>query len=220
MRRPAHLLLALAIAALAVLPAARPAAAADEPGGWVTIFDGRSLEGWKPVVDNGAFRLEDGLLVAGGAEMNHLFYTGPLADGDFRNFELLAEVKTTAGSNSGIFWHTRPEKGFLLAGYEAQINNSSPKDKRRTGSLLIVEDRLESPVKDGQWFTYRIRVEGKRIVLAVNDQTIVDYTEPDNPQRPPNRQGRVLSHGAIAIQAHDPQSTVYFRNIRLRILSD
>ncbi|MBI3461832.1 MAG: DUF1593 domain-containing protein [Planctomycetes bacterium] len=196
-----------------------PVAAQEPQTGWITLFNGQSLDGWTPVDNFGGFEVRDGLLVAGGSKMNHLFYTGPGSAGGLKNFELQAEVKTTRGSNSGIFFHTKPESGFLLTGYEAQID-STHTDRRRTGSLLDVEDRLETPVKDDEWFSYHILVQGKRIVLKVNDRTTVDYTEPENPKRSERRARRVLSRGAIAVQAHDPQSIVYFRNIRLKSLPD
>ena len=114
----------------------------------------------------------------------HLFYVGPVANHDFKNFELKLEAKTKPGSNGGIFFHTEPQSGFLKKGYEAQICNTHT-DKRRTGSLLIIKDILDtSPVKDNEWFEYHIIVSGKRIVLKVNGQTTVDYTEPENPPRP------------------------------------
>jgi hypothetical protein len=191
---------------------------AQEPG-WITLFDGKSLAGWKPVDNTGGFELRNGELVAGGAKMNHLFYVGPGSDGGFKNFELQAEVKTTAGSNSGIFFHTQPESGFLSVGYEAQIDNTHT-DRRRTGSLVDVEDRFETPVKDDEWFTYHVLVQGKRIVFKINDKTVLDYTEPENPPRSARRAKRVLSRGAIAIQGHHPKSIVYFRNIRLKTLPD
>lgn len=187
---------------------------------WQSLFDGKTLSGWKAADHDECFKVQDGLIVAGGGPMAHLFYVGPVGNHDFKNFELKAEVKVTPGSNSGIFFHTEPQSGFLKKGYEAQICNACI-DKRRTGSLLIVKDILDtSPVKDDEWFEYHISVSGKRIVLKVNGQTTVDYTEPDKPERPAGRERRVLSHGQIALQAHDPNSTVLYRSIKLKVLPD
>ncbi len=190
---------------------------ADE---WQSLFDGKTLSGWKAADHDECFRVQDGTLVAGGGPMAHLFYVGPLRNGDFKNFEFKAEVKTTPGSNSGIFFHTEPQSGFLKKGYEAQIDNTHT-DKRRTGSLLIIKDILDtSPVKGNEWFEYHVIVSGNQITLKVNGKTTVDYTEPANPERPKGRERRVLSHGQIALQAHDPQSIVYFRNLRVKVLPD
>jgi hypothetical protein len=153
--------------------------------------------------------------------MAHLFYVGPVRNHNFRNFEFQAEVKTLPGSNSGIFFHTeKGGPGLVRKGYEAQVNNSHARDPRRTGSLVIIEDRTETPVKDGEWFEYGITVKGKRIILSLNGKPVVDYTEPDKPQRPKGREQRVLSSGTFALQAHDPNSTTYYRNIRVRPLPD
>lgn len=190
---------------------------ADE---WQAIFDGKSLDDWKAADHDECFKVEDGAIVAGGGPMAHLFYVGPVGNHDFKNFELKIEVKTKPGSNGGIFFHAEPQSGFLKKGYEAQVSNTHT-DKRRTGSLLIIKDIMDtSPVKDDEWFEYNIIVSGKRIVLKVNGQTTVDYTEPENPERPKGREGRLLSHGQIALQAHDPKSTVFYRNIRVKVLPD
>ncbi len=195
------------------------ASLADD-GQWQSLFDGKSLDGWKAADHDECFKVQDGNLVAGGGPMAHLFYVGPISNHDFKNFELKIEVKTTPGSNGGIFFHTEPQSGFLKKGYEAQIDNTHT-DKRRTGSLLVIKDIMDtSPVKDDEWFEYHILVLGKRIVLKINGQTTVDYTEPENPERPKGRERRVLSHGQIALQAHDPNSTVYYRNIKVKVLPD
>lgn len=211
----AVLLASRSAAAIAALPESGDQQ--KDEGGWFSLFDGKTLSGWKPVKQNGAFRVHNGMIVAGGAQMNHLFYEGPVNKGRFKNFELRLEVMTTPGSNSGIFFHTKPEPGFLLKGYEAQINTSH-RDKRRTGSLLDVKHLTGSPTRDNEWFDYHIMVNGKRIVLKVDERVTVDYAEPANPIRTERRRNRVLSSGQIAIQGHDPNSIVYFKNIRIRPL--
>ena len=185
--------------------------------GFSSLFDGKSLNGWKPVKSLDGFEVKDGKLVAGGAAMDHLFYVGPVNGGVFKNFELKCEVMATPGSNSGIFFHTAPKEGALTKGYEAQISTTH-KDTRRTGSLFDVVDVRETKTKDNEWFEYHIVVKGKRIVLRVNGETIVDYTEPPNPKRSERRKERLLSSGQIAIQGHDPKSNVYFRSIRIKPL--
>ena len=113
------------------------------------------------------FRVEDGLIVAHGPR-SHLFYTGPVAEHDFKNFELEVEAMTTPGSNSGVFFHTEfQEEGWPARGYEAQVNNSHT-DPRLTGSLYAIEDVLEKRVRDNEWFVERITVRDRRIIIQVN----------------------------------------------------
>jgi hypothetical protein len=197
--------------------------AADE---WRSLFDGHSLAGWKANVDPEAWSVADGAIRAHAVKTaSHLFYVGEHADGveAFKDFELEAVVRGEPGANSGIFVHTdmavRNDQNLLANGYEIQLN-SSEIEKRKTGSLYAVVDLDKSPVDETQWFTLYVRIDGKRIVVRVNDQTVVDYTEPDDVVRPPERAGRKLNpKGAgIALQAHDPKSTFYFKSIRVRPL--
>ena len=186
-------------------------------GEWISLFDGESLEGWTASQDRETFRVEDGLIVAHGPR-SHLYYTGPVADHDFKNFELEVEVLTTPGSNSGIYFHTEfQDEGWPARGYEAQVNNSHT-DPRLTGSLYGIEDVLEKKVRDNEWFVQRISVRDQRILIQVNRETVVDYTEPEDPQRPEDMGGRLLSSGTIALQGHDPGSKVFYREVRVKLL--
>src|SRR5690606_34568875 len=101
---------------------------------WVSLFDGKSLDGWKVGENADAFVVEDGAIVVNG-RVGHLFYMGEVKNHDFKNFEFKADVMTTPGSNSGIYFHTVfQNSGFPSKGYEVQVNNSQS-DWKRTGSL-------------------------------------------------------------------------------------
>jgi hypothetical protein len=201
-----------------ILLALASIAPADE-GPWQSLFDGKSLADWDAEDHGECFKVQEGAIVAGGGPLARLNYVGPVNRHDFKNFELKVEVMAKPGSNGGVFFHTGPQSTSLKRGYEAQICNSCG-DNRQTGSLLVIADLPQSPVKDNEWFEYHILVSGKRIVLKVNGKTTVDYTEPVNPKRPDSWEQRVLSHGLIALQAHDPGSTVFYRNIRVKVLPD
>lgn len=202
----------------AVVAAAALAArtSAQGAGGWVSLFDGKSLDGWKVGENAATFSVADGAIVVAGPRA-HLFYVGPVGNHTFTNFEFKAEVKTTSGSNSGIYFHTEfQEGGWPAKGYEVQVNNSHT-DWRRTGSLYAVQDVKEG-VKDDEWFTEHITVTGKRVVIRVNDKVVVDYTEPANAERSPDMAKRLLSSGTFALQGHDPKSKVFYRNIQVKPL--
>jgi hypothetical protein len=188
-------------------------------GGWISLFDGKSLNGWQVGNNASTFSVENGMIVANGP-VAHLFYTGQVQQHQFKNFEFKADVMTTPGSNSGIYFHTQyQESGWPSKGYEVQVNNSHT-DWRRTGSLYAIQDVKEVFVKDNEWFTEKITVQGKRVVIMINDKPVVDYTEPDNLQRPKEMADRLLSSGTFALQGHDPKSKVYFRNIEVKALPD
>jgi len=186
---------------------------------WVNVFDGKSLAGWKANEKPESFSVENSELKMKGG-MAHLFCEKE-GFADLKNFEFKAEVKTLPGSNSGVFFHTENRgPGGLKKGYEAQINTSFVKDPRKTGSLVDVKDLDKSPVEDNVWYEFHLVVKGKQIIVNINGKPVVDYTEEDKPTRKKGREERLLSHGPIALQAHDPESTTFFRNIQIKKLPD
>ena len=202
---------------LLAVSGASPTTGAQENVEWVSLFDGESLEGWRVSENLDSVAIENGAIVMRGPRA-HVFYVGPVEDHSFEDFELELEVFAEPGSNSGVYFHTEyQEDGWPAKGYEAQVNNTHS-DWRRTGGLYAIEDVREAPVADGEWWTYTIRVEGKRIVLEVNGATTVDYTEPEKAEREEGYEGRLLSSGTFALQCHDPKSVVHYRNIRVKAL--
>jgi hypothetical protein len=197
---------------------------------WVSLFDGKSLNDWQPSESPASWAVEDGAIVTRGPR-SHLFYVGDVSNHEFRNFELEAEVRSTPGSNSGLYVHTKVQgPGFPAAGYELQVINSNPPlpagnpnayvEHKMTGSIYAVRNSWTTAVRDNEWFRYRIRVVGRTIQTFINDVLTCEYTEPDNPFRPPDKAQRLLGSGTFAIQAHDPGSVVYFRALRVRVLPD
>jgi Domain of Unknown Function (DUF1080) len=184
--------------------------------GWISLFDGKSLNGWKVGNNATSIRADSGMIIVNGP-VAHLFYDGDVQNHDFKNFEFKADVMTKPGSNSGIYIHTKyQESSWPKIGYEVQVNNSHG-DWRRTGSLYGISDVKETYVKDDEWYTEYIKVEGKHVIIKINDKTVVDYTEPDDVNRPDDPL-RKLSSGTFAFQAHDPKSKVYYKNIMVKPL--
>ncbi len=202
------------IAALAVCCLGANTHAADDKG-FVTIWDGKTFNGWKISENPESWSIVDGTIKSNG-QRSHLFYTAD--EKPFKDFELKVDVMTKANSNAGIYFHTKfqPE-GWPKYGFEAQVNNSYNKDPRKTGSLYAVKDVLEAPAKDDEWFTEHIIVKGKHVTIKINDKVVVDYTEPDD-HKPGEDFTRHVDEGTFALQAHDPGSTVYFKNIRVKRL--
>ncbi len=190
-----------------------------EPG-FIPLFDGKTLNGWTANEMPDAFVVEDGCIHCQSG-FAHLFYNGAVNNHTFTNFELRAEFKVGPGANSGIFFHTTNEgAGKVTKGYEAQICSKSHRDPAKTGSLYAIENIKEVVARDDEWSSYTIIVRGKHITLKINDKVTVDYTEPVNPKRAKGRERRVLSSGTFALQGHDPGSHTWFRNIRVKLLTD
>ncbi|WP_338869907.1 DUF1080 domain-containing protein [Spirosoma sp. SC4-14] len=185
--------------------------------GWVSIFDGKTLNGWKVGDNASTFSVEDGAIVVHGPRA-HLFYEGPVGNHNFKNFEWKAQVKTTPGSNSGMFIHTEyQETGWPSKGYEIQVNQSHT-DWRKTGSVYGLQDVKDVFVKDDEWYTEHIIVQGKKVTVKINDKTINEYTEPES--RSNGTDPKRLSSGTVALQGHDPKSMVYYKDIQIKILPD
>jgi len=185
--------------------------------GWISLFDGKSLKDWKVGKNASTFSVDSGMIIVNGPTA-HLFYDGPVKNHEFKNFEFKARVMTTPGSNSGIYFHTiYQDSSWPQKGFEVQVNNSHT-DWKRTGSLYDIQDIREVYVKDYEWYTEYIKVEGKHVIVKINDKQVVDYTEPDNVKIPANHSGRVISSGTFALQGHDPKSKVYFKDIMVRPL--
>ena len=104
----------VAIALLLAAPAAAYALS-DDTGEWISLFDGKSLDGWRAEGNKKAFAAENGQIVAKGElvdpnrERALLYYVGPTRNADFKNFELSLEAMTrprAASSTSGSGWRS------------------------------------------------------------------------------------------------------------------
>ena len=188
---------------------------AGEEDGWVTIFDGKTFKGWKASENKDSWKIEDGAFVCHGPR-SHLFYVGD--EKPFVNFEFQADVMTTPGSNSGIYFHTRyQDTGWPTYGYETQVNISHS-DSIKSGSLYGVVKVTDPSAKDNEYWTQHITVNGRHVIVKINDKVVVDYEEPEGKDATSTDFERRLGSGTFALQAHDPKSKAYFKNIKVRRL--
>jgi hypothetical protein len=183
----------------------------SECGAWDDLFNGQNLTGWRIGENAESFSVHDGMMVVNGPRA-HAYYVGLGGNASFKDFVFQADVMTTPGANSGIYFHTRYQsEDWPSVGYEAQINQTHS-DPKKTGGLYDVKDNFEAVAQDNEWFNYEVTVSGKRIVLKINGQTVTDYTEPANLNRP----WRQLGQGTFAVQSHHPGNPVFLRNIRVQ----
>jgi hypothetical protein len=197
-------------------PGSAPAEEAE-----TSLFDGASLAGWKAAEDPASFRVEDGAIVCNGPRA-HLFYVGADGKADFENFELTAEVKTKPGTNSGIYFHTAwQETNWPSQGFEVQVDNSQKQhgdylEYKMTGSLYGIRNVYKALVPDDEWFTMTITVQRPRVQVRLNGTLVVDYVEPAEPLPEGAPKLNHLGRGTFALQAHDPESTALYRNLRVK----
>lgn len=224
------------------------AADTSEPeNGFTSLFDGKTLDGWKVGQNANAFQVHDGMIVmeypATDRGPAHLFYVGTVNDHNFKNFDLRVEVMTFPGANSGIYFHTKyQEANWPKFGLECQVDNSHS-DWRRTGSLYGIRNITwgpetppadnkqmvtvlpKPPVTDNVWYTQEIVCQDGLLTVKLNGQTMVEYRLPDADVEHKLTTGMIwLPRGTFALQGHPPMpghgSQTCFRNIRVKILPD
>lgn len=184
---------------------------------WIPLFNGKDLQGWKIAENPDSFKIEDGIIKIDGPRA-HAFYVGEVNNGEFKDFELMVELKTMPKANSGIFFHTAyQEEGWPNKGYEVQVNQSHG-DWRKSGSLYSFNDVRETYVNDGEWYTTHIIVKGDHVTVKLNGETVMEYIESEDPNRPENAGEKRIDRGTFAIQAHDPESVIYYRSIKVKVL--
>ncbi len=197
------------------------AACVPAQDGWISLFNGKDFTGWKVNENQQTFTIKDGAIVSHGPR-SHCFYVGDVHNHDFKDFELMVDVMTLPGANGGVYFHTAyqdvswPEQGF-----EVQVNETNG-DHIKSGSLYHVKDigadDIKGIVQDNEWFTEHIVVKGDRVTISLNGKEVVDWTQPADWQGTSDFAGRRIGHGTIALQGHDANSTVYYKNIRIRPL--
>jgi hypothetical protein len=202
----------------ALLAFASTAFAAESEEGFTQLFDGKSFDGWKINESPSSWKIEDGAIVANGPR-SHCFYVGD--DKPFKNFELRVDCKAKKNSNGGIYIHTQwQDENWPKFGHEIQVNNSFDKDPKKSGSVYGVVNVMQTYIPDDTWWTETIIVKNRHITVKLDDKIVVDYEERKdiNPDSPAFE--RRLGSGTFALQAHDPNSVIAYKNIRVKRLPD
>jgi len=195
-------------------------------GEWVDLFDGQTMNNWRPSENKGSWKVVNGELTANGPR-SHLFYTGPVRSADFRNFELEVELTTQPECNSGVYFHTAyQETDFPEKGFEIQVNNTARGgngylERKKTGSLYGIRNMYKQLVPDQKPFRIHVAVRGKNVQIRINNELVVDYVEPTPPVIPAGGEKlRFLDHGTFALQCHNEGSKVSYRKVRVLPLPD
>ncbi|MDH6305116.1 hypothetical protein M2459_002213 [Parabacteroides sp. PF5-5] len=167
------------------------------------LFDGKDSNKWKTT---GLVAVADEALTLSGAEAQAV-----LKGGDYQNFFLSMDVRTTPGAKGAVWFHTDPS---LTKGYQVAINNNreDPEWWKMTGSLLSVRNLTKSFVKENDWFKLDITVEGHFIMVRINGSPVVEYIEPAAPYRVGANTTALLSKGTFALVS-DGSGDIQFKNI-------
>lgn len=168
--------------------------------GWIALFDGHSLFGWKGNSDAN-WRVDDGVIVADKGEQGLLVTTSPFAD-----FELRCDFRLEKGGNSGIFLRTplKPTDPAVDC-YELNICDSH---EMFPSASLVARARPKEPVNvEEEWHTYQVKVEGPQVAVTLDGKPVLEYT--DETESP-------LTFGFIGLQFREGKAE--FKNVFLRPL--
>jgi len=190
-----------------------PRASNGRSEGWVELFNGVNLDGWREnrFAHEPRWEVVDGVLKARGGQG----YLATLEE--FDDFELFAEVRITDSGawhgNSGIYIrcqaHEDRAKEFP-PGYEVQCDHND--SNNYTGSIYnlgVPGARAPKPrAVDGQWFTMRVLARGDHLQSWVDGEPAADCRDPKNR----------FTRGYILLQQHHKTGVVEFRQLRIRRL--
>lgn len=231
-----HLIYSIAAAALAL---GSPSFAAEPSGDWISLFDGKTLKGWKPsTVGKATYTVVDGAIR--GETVEGSTNTFLLSEEQFDDFELEFEVKVHDSLNSGVQIRSREKTEADLAasgkdgkpatdlsrffGPQVEIESSPGQAGYIYGEATGLgwlspepkdDSHAHSHMKNGEWNQFRVVAKGARIQTFINGTAVADLSH----------DGVFKSHpkGHIGLQVHGIKAgtgpfDVSWKNIRIRSL--
>ena len=186
----------LSIGAISLQPVS--GAAGQAGGGWTTLFDRFSLDGWN-VLGNANWELADGAVQADSG-------SGFLVtENSYSDFELTLEFWVDEPANSGIFIRCADTQAVRdTNSYEVNIFDTRSDQTYRTGGIVHIASPMSVINAGGRWNTYQIVAEGPRLTVTLNGTRMVDVEDTQ------------FADGPIALQYG--AGLVRFRNVRIRSL--
>ena len=167
--------------------------------GWVSLFNGKELTGWKK---NGEEKwiVEQGTILCESTANKYGYLT---TEKSYRDFDLRLKFKGEAAGNSGVFFHARitgldPQHGPDIEGMQVEVD---PNVGKHTGGLyesggrgwvMMPTAEGEQALKAGEWNDLEVSVRGNHIVTQLNGVKVADYTD-TSPR---------FTDGVIGLQIH------------------
>lgn len=187
-----------------------------EPPKYVRIFDGRTTAGWDGDFEK-TWRIRDGAFVGGSLETTVPRNEFVATTAQYTNFVLRLEFKLLGNDgfvNAGVQVRSqRVPNHHEMVGYQVDIGDptwwGSIYDESRRNKVLAQADMNEvnKILRRGEWNSYEIRCEGRRVRAYINGLMTVDYTEPDT---------AIPQFGRIGLQVHGGgKAEVYYRAIEV-----
>jgi hypothetical protein len=160
----------VAVAVAAVV--AVPLASGQTGPGWVSLFDGKSIDDWNRVGETN-WRIEDGAIVADkrtSKDTAHL-----VTKNSYKDFMIYAEFWASDDANSGIFIRCADPKSIgAKTCYEVNIFDQRKDPTYGTGSIVYFAEVSPMPKAGGKWNTFEITAKGRQITVMLNGAKTVD----------------------------------------------
>jgi hypothetical protein len=173
---------------------------AELADGWIALFDGQTLFGWKPH-SKADWQVKDGAIFVSSGERGLLCTTV-----QFDNYVLKCDFRAAKDTNSGLFLRTAPVVGMndiTTKCYE--LNIAPPDNPFPTGSFVGRQKSKEAPERAGEWQSFEATLDGGQATVKLNRQTVLEYSDP-----------KPVGRGYIGLQLNSGQ--VEFKNIKLKPL--
>ena len=197
-------LLFLAAAALAqdskkVAAAPKPLTEAELADGWISLFDGETLFGWK-AASKADWQVKDGAIVVSGGEKGLLCTTV-----EFDNYVLKADFRAAKDTNSGIFLRTAPVVGMndiTTKCYE--LNIAPPDNPFPTGSFVGRRKARQCPSETGEWQSYEVTLDGAKVDSQAQRRNGARIHRPQADR--PRLHRPAAQRGQVRVQEHQAQA--------------
>lgn len=184
--------------------------AAVSAHGQKSLFNGKDLQGWQ-IHGTEKWYAQDGELICESGPEKQYGYLSTMES--FKDFELTLEFKQESNGNSGVFFHCSVE-GTKVAGWQAEVaplnrHTGGIYESYGRGWLIQPDPSKEKFLKENDWNTMVVRVEGNKVTTWLNGEQMIELVD----QKIGN------SEGKIALQIHDGGGVrVRWRNIKVKTL--
>lgn len=158
------------------------------------LFNGKDLKGWT-VAGTEKWYVEKGELICESGPDKQYGYL--VSDKSFKNFDLTVEFKQESNGNSGVFFHSSIE-GTKIAGWQAEVaplnhDTGGIYESYGRGWLIKPEAEKQSVLKEGDWNSLRVLMQGNKVTTWLNGVQMVELVD--------EKIG--AADGKIALQIHD-----------------
>ncbi|MFV0593754.1 MAG: DUF1080 domain-containing protein [Draconibacterium sp.] len=207
------------LASLLIISAFLVSATAGKEKGWTSLFDGKTLKGWKVLNGTAEYKVENGEII--GTSKTGTPNTFLVTEKNYGDFILEYEMKMESGLNSGVQIRSNSLKEYRdgrVHGYQIECDDSERRwsggiyDEARRGWLYSLEynQAAKTAFKSGEWNKYRVEAIGNTIRTWINGQPVANLVDD------------LTAEGFIGLQVHsigksviNDGKTIRWKNIRI-----